>query len=1336
MDAYWKLNKVTLKIRTQFTEGTVVVLKKNKSIYLVTAKHCLEDETKNIPKDIVIELVAYKDSPKSSELVELTSSNYSIIELDNEGDIAIIKVDINLSIFDKMPEIECLSNVFDKQDKFIMRGFPHVLEGKPNNIELKLKDVSGRFFEVGILEEQIDNSIDNYEEIVKGYSGSGVFYKTDQNIYIVGIITSFAPRFLKFSASDISKLRDLIPEIPSQNYSSLTNSENSNLELIRDFRRQFSEAEEYYTLLKPQTALKELKRVQSSIKLSNIPQRVKNELMAESHYLEGIFLIGQQKDNGNAKELLIQAYKFDNANQKFKEGALYAYYLINDKDPIVFDLINELLDIDPFNPIAWAIKDAKEGQTYTPEIVLSKPLYSYLLFTFKKGGGKKMHVSELAPFFSKSINGFDDIRNLPIDISSFQYYLFSGIYLTHSPKDEYKTYFKKGNDKIKPNNSPSVKKGAEILELIVSKLKESELTHTNDYKQAVFFHEYAKYKLEPSRKQAQNMFHLFNEDDFTIKTIFKAYDIIFALHEFGLHQEILELIENQGIIEIDNKVRLIQAGSLEALGRREETVEVLLNYFQAVSLIDEISLRNISDAYMTLNELGYRNDSLFGILSNKPYKKEYYRGLLECFILKDTSPKSENLKEKIFSIYDSHFHEFDFNQKIMLVTILGAIGELEPAAAVLEPIVDENNENQYLEFLIEILWLGRFNCTKLFKLLKKWRLEYSYNEMFLEYEIRINFWIRNYLQIEELCRWGIQKSPTNQTFQFSLIIALYKQNKLFELQEHLDDRILNFQLPTDDTWQLIRICILALKTDLGIRLAYSDLKKHPNNNDIKMNYFSLFIAISEDDYSLHEKSFVELDSEVELEIDGKTIMLAVTKESLETNPIIKKVFNCKRGEKVYHENTFTNSSIAIKGIYSIYLAEFKKILNKNDSPLSEGLPFISFQIEKNESGELDVDRTSQKLQEIFGADGLENTLIANNIIDDYKNRRIGFNKLVIKLFEDNPFECFDKITRSPALGMFLFSKVEQQHFNEGLQTLYVLDFTSVLLFSELSDNITFPENIFILSHSIKDFFIDTLHNIRISMKDKMTLNIMPDRVTPISKPDGYENKQIRKLENIIDWINKNCHIIHPEDLLDNISILEKLNKASNFRRSLLHTLLIAIKPNIILISDDLNYYSDQSFQGIRIITTEIYLHNLNKEFWEIAKIKMILLNYTGITLTKKTLVSIFEKNRIYYPNNQILLDKALKNVQGNINPRIENLNVLIDFLIYIFSLGLDRVQTNSICTQIFFSFLKVPYINITQHNLELIEAQFDSSFALLGDAPTIAKKCLREVWNILFNSHI
>lgn len=1312
---YSILNKVAVRVSIDSKPtGSGVILKNDNNIFIITAEHCIKNLKNNISIDF------YNSSEGNFAQEELSKDDFEIIKSnDSKIDVVFIKIIASKSgIWIDSPEIKLVSNIFDEKKDFIFRGFPKAYENlAPANIEVSLVDqTNNSSFIIKPKNEKFDNSSYGYEQIMEGFSGSGVYFYLRGSIYLVGIVSKFIGEIIRFKAFEIFFAKSVLPEIRIYEKNDIP-FEFFNIELLSDFKRQLEESENYIYIFKPETALMQLGRIENAIKKSLLPQKEKDKLLAESSFLRGIALISLEKPSSESSELVLNAYTFDSNIIKYKERAALVYYLLNEEDKSL-ELVKEVLKSEPFNARAWALKiNLATDDVDVPCIVLEKPRFVYNRFIHSLKGKEIPTIEDLRESFGHISENVSTPTVEQIDFDNFLFYLFLSIYFLNDQNEKVRI---KSRNKTQKIVSKKEEKGAEILEVLITKLARTEVEDTNLIKQASFYYELSKYKLNPTKIYALRLFTLFIENQLISQTLMKVFDIVFALLDFDLHEEVIQIIEKSEIELFDPNFYLIRAESLEKISKSQEAKNYYEKFVTEITNVDAVKLQNLLISIDALQKYEIENNLIHSYILNKTYLDEFAQNLLEGYIYRMDREKKEFSKSMANNVI-VHWEKLHFNYKMAVVAIYCGIGELDKGIELFRPMLNGSDEELYLDQYIEILSLSKNYNKELLEKLEIWRLNFSPKVHFLLLELDLYRKIDNYQKIEEISKYGLEKFPEENRFKFLLIDVLYKQRKITHLEQYLDDSIFTFDFPSDNIFYLSHICIITNRVELGLELAYRQLKKFPLNNDIKMAYWGIMLKLKEQNLPINPE-IVDFETIIELEVDEENDLYEISIDNYDSNPIIKSIFHKRVGDIIEYNVKFHKSKIKIITIYNKYIGEFQRIIREVNKPLSGGLPVKSMKI-LDENGEFNIEDFNKKLQEFYGENGLKNRIENEKIIENYQRKIIGFSQICNLLFDGNYFDCFEGLTTRPILGMNLIPLSQQNNYALTKETEFVLDFTSILLFQSLSEKIEFKDYNFYISQSTKDLIVKEIYELELSSKEKMELSILPNQVIPIVYPEIFLDNKLSKLNKILCWVEQNCKIDYIDLSLDNTDIFERLSSEVE-KRHVEHTILISYKPNRILITDEKLYYSNPM---VYLMSTENFFKSINYQIWEIAKLQMIGLNYKGLSLTSNTLYNAFEKSRIVIKNDQNLFQSALKNLEGEHNPNIKNIGEALKFIKDLFSINLDLPSRISLTKQIFIAIFKEPYFDISRENFKKISNMINREFYLLGDASEIVKRCLKEV---------
>ncbi|WP_421873977.1 AVAST type 2 anti-phage system protein Avs2 [Marinoscillum sp.] len=157
-------------------------------IYVLTAAHNLFENSESFTSPRKLVLVDFLD-PNSNKYISLEKEiDYSLVSTSADEDIAILVFEKEMVeiVTGTLPKIRAIRDRLDLNE-FTLKGFPNATQGKElaciNPTWLQQMTESNRF--------QVELKDDYLEWSVKGFSGSGVFLKSDHEVYLFGIFTRY-----------------------------------------------------------------------------------------------------------------------------------------------------------------------------------------------------------------------------------------------------------------------------------------------------------------------------------------------------------------------------------------------------------------------------------------------------------------------------------------------------------------------------------------------------------------------------------------------------------------------------------------------------------------------------------------------------------------------------------------------------------------------------------------------------------------------------------------------------------------------------------------------------------------------------------------------------------------------------------------------------------------------------------------------------------------------------------------------------------------------------------------------------------------------------------------
>jgi hypothetical protein len=173
-----KINNLNeIIVRVNEGSGVVIKFESDKKCYVLTAYHNIENSVEN---DEEIELL---DDRKNSYTI-FNKPYYDI-----ENDFALLEIEY---INRKIPIIKYNKNILP-DDKIIFMGYPDKGEEKRKDLSGKVNEWNNSKTAIKVIEENIQGSFvvkEKTNEVIVGFSGSGVFKKNGQELSLIGILKS------------------------------------------------------------------------------------------------------------------------------------------------------------------------------------------------------------------------------------------------------------------------------------------------------------------------------------------------------------------------------------------------------------------------------------------------------------------------------------------------------------------------------------------------------------------------------------------------------------------------------------------------------------------------------------------------------------------------------------------------------------------------------------------------------------------------------------------------------------------------------------------------------------------------------------------------------------------------------------------------------------------------------------------------------------------------------------------------------------------------------------------------------------------------------------------
>lgn len=1033
-------------------------------------------------------------------------------------------------------------------------------------------------------------------------------------------------------------------------------------------------------------------RLEKSLNTISLSENQRNKLLSQINYLEGWCLYLLNDPENQLK--FIQAYELSPEIKAYREIGAISYYKrkLNDK---AWALANEIVQSDSLNAKAYSVLKALDNLIQIPEIVAVQPSFKFYYIDLRRR-------SNNATDCIFELYNYEFINNIPlspiINLEDFLYkYLLLSYYIekiVNSPEKSSIFSLVKESDTF--SKIDIFLESYNILLTFCKKSRDFNAVHYFSDANWIYYH--WSFVKNPNNKSALDLYNAFQNISNT-KDKFRYGCTLSALTQTKQYN-LIELFSNK--FTIPDKFFNIEI--VYALSQKksdpERCKELIIEYYDSIEKVNQDIIHYLHlalDLFKLLNE--DPNELFLKHLNSKEYELDDIRTLLDlysktlCNITIDSSIEYLNRISDKIEIYNDSF-------KILLAIILQYVKELEKSNYVISRIKEYKTHPIPLGvYILNQIYLNERN-EEMYELLSEYR-KFRIDQTFLKYEIELYHLISDFQTGYDLSCLGCINFPESSYFIFYKIIALYNLDKDEELSTLLTKSLNNnFQFEWPNALSLARICSEKGKEELALEIAFKYTKNNFEIPKVRDFYFSFYLLCIKDVPPVKSNK-VEVNSYVRFKLNNEIKVIHITKDLLK-DKIYKHFKDRVNGAFNIFEN-FGDEGIIVEilEITDKYRGLFLEITEKIHREPYSGSQIMSFQIPEGDVGEI-----NKVLIKKFGVNGSIEKQLRKDQIEAYKNLKISFSELVSRISRDKFFDIYYHLRNYERMfivpPVYVFSSLDLKD-----SPTFVLDIPSVMAFNDLYEEIGLEFNEkFIISNYIKDYFKTLLKQSKIDLNSELSLDILENQVHITKNPKKLKEIRIKKIENIIKWVDKNCTIGHAKNKLE---ILQRLKETddeidSPFREYTLDTIFLANQNDHYLITDDLFFYTQ--FTGTIIsIPSEFYY---TKAFSDTSNIisKLIEFNYVGLSLSSTQLIIEYDKSITLKSDSTFM--KAIRSLDFLYSRTKNNFDCAIAFIKYIYSLSMGRSIKKRISQMVLQSVLEnYPFeINDTKRFYKNIKNEF------------------------------
>ncbi|WP_157814162.1 tetratricopeptide repeat protein [Olleya sp. Bg11-27] len=941
----------------------------------------------------------------------------------------------------------------------------------------------------------------------------------------------------------VNELREQIAYLISQ-----SNQADS---LKNEYTRQLTQYQKNLEDLNPSIALNNLLALEKSFLINSF--NPENALKSNIELLKAkcYSLIPGKKDEPIT--CYINAYNLNINSIEAKELAAYAYFETEHFQKAE-NLVTDILLIDEYNPIASALKvvltdsdSLNDILANTPALVIRNTIFKRFLFICSNKSNK-----------FKDLNNAFGKYNVLLDNSHFD-----------NTKLTYKNYKERvflveslirefGNNLSvsfirETIDKESIGDKFKILDNFLIGIKKTEL---DDFKVVKFFHAYFNYLLSENKDSVYLLKDIYNDIDKKHETylllvanslqIEKDFDgAISLINESEQKSEILLYLE---------MFCFQQKGSLKEY---VITTKQYLGTINQVSILDSERIFGIIDYLKASNKLDEFETDDF--IQKKQFETDFIKIIIETYITVLKEKNTDKTVKILISIKPFVLAHQNVMYKIRLAKLFYFIKEYEEAYKILNEIVDKNIESEELYYLILSLYNGKLDQKTLKQLIVYWRKSFSINLNLLRIEIELNFRLYDYDTIVEICKLYISEKQ-DEFILSNYIIALYNSDK--EYKKEFEGFLtlicdFDFQHPTSANSVADILNRKAYYKEAFI-IYYNAAIKFPESTSA---YFMVNIPKELDE----EYDIVQEGLFIQYESNGKFNITEVTNKL----PFVKKIIGKPINQSIEIDKKIGNLKqyITINKILNKYQALKLQIIAEvnDDNPLSE-IPMQSFNFKEHlDSGGNILDF----LNDIVGNNNFAED--KKNDTESYHKGEFSFTEIVMSYYSTNFIRAHYELKNDDG-GLFQIHPQQYPHFDFSFYDYFILDFSSLLHFYDLS-----------ISHKIiynRKFILPT--STKTLIKQYQSEGLISQGKNYLLNNDFYLG--------LLEWIMDNCEYKMSDSKLDIVKKLPNREKPSIVYDYFIDISSLMLEFNkSLLITDDIMYAKLFPLNSRRRIGSSAYI---------------------------------------------------------------------------------------------------------------------------------------------------
>lgn len=1007
----------------------------------------------------------------------------------------------------------------------------------------------------------------------------------------------------------LESIRDSLDELNEKIEFLNEKLKNVNLGLDKEWSRQIGVYKSSIQKFKPHTALELITELEKSFNLNEY--KPSNAIVATIEFLKGqcYELIG---DSNEMNKCYIKAYKLDTSTILYKEKASFAYAMAK-KEKEAKDLVEEILEVDEFNTIAWIVKvltseksDLLELLSQVPEFVREDDNFKRIVFFRARVDRDYQNIQEA---FEK-YNILPEITTSEVTPLSYANYKYKVFLIEANLSKIFNIAFISFQSSF-TGNSEDIKLLKPLLDDFIGVIEKSEIK--DKFVGIEFFNSYFDFVINNREDSVIRMKSILKdmgfENDFHVMLVANSLQLI------EQEKEAIEIINKK---DKTKELRLLEAYCFLKLADLDTYVSLIHDLLETLNSIDVNTCHTLLGIqHMLLLNNRLSDFKVDDFIQNKSFEFSYIEILLKSFVrLPDTSDKQDILNDLKL------IEEDVFTSRNGLIFYISffyyKLSEFQLAIETFKKYVNEDSPSKELYYYILSLDKSQTNHKHLLFLLEKWRKQFPFHEELLRIEANLRRQLSDWQSCLEISNYYLTQYPENESFLTLELIAINeldlpnKKERIEELSYFFQD--FDFQ---DYVYaqNVARILFQNGYHEISLEIQYKKAI-HSENIKARMDYF--FLVVQMPAGIIKEKDEVELGDFVSYSINEETKFLEIAKG----NDLAEKLIGHKKGDTVSVERPYTRQidNIGVRRIMDKYLYLHDVILEEVQSNPYLGFPMQSFKFE-----DTTPEGMNKTFVSLFGADGTFRKKESENSFKKYYEYKLSFTEIVIQnLNSDYIGGYFHLVNFRDGVTLFPLPMYPEVSLTENIEV--ILDYSALLIIFQISREQKIEcKSKFIIPKGIVDYIRFSLKKEKAQPKERMAIDVSLDGVTPNILTEETINNNILYFENLLKWIELNCKETIAHSKLDVTRKLEGQIDNAIFIDYMAEIVSLMLESEErILISDDSMFFKFFPIQSKRTISSELYFKKIYTADNAI-NIEYMKNKYIGYTINDELISTEYKK---------------------------------------------------------------------------------------------------------------